>query len=91
MKLKIFIILFVISIVGMLVYVMAGGKMSTKTLVSPFSNLASKKVETSPTPNPTPKTFLFNESTDLDKELIMVNPKVEESDFESLRSSLISF
>lgn len=35
----------------------------------------------SPTPSPTPKTFQFDSSTDLNKELDNVNPQVLDSDF----------
>lgn len=36
------------------------------------------------TPQPTPKTFKFNNSHDLKKELETVDPQVSESDFEEL-------
>lgn len=35
-----------------------------------------------PSPAPTPKTFKFDKSTDLKKELETINPQVLESDFE---------
>lgn len=35
-----------------------------------------------PTPGPRPKTFIFDSSTDLKKELESINPQVLDSDFE---------
>lgn len=48
-----------------------------ETRVSPVSSSPSPSL----TPSPTPKTFQFDASTDLNQELDKVNPQVLDSDF----------
>lgn len=55
-------------------------------LVSPvLYKLQGRKVETSPTPKPTPRTFKFDKNTNLEQELENVNSGVTEEDFSRVK------
>ncbi|MBI2020795.1 hypothetical protein HYS94_05300 [Candidatus Daviesbacteria bacterium] len=76
---------FLIIIVGIWWFLMGQGD-KTKGLVSP--QLPKIFNKSTPIPEPTavppnaPKTFQFDESTDLEAELEKINPQVLDSDFE---------
>ncbi len=53
-----------------------------KNSISKTSLVVQPIPSNTPTPAPTPKTFKFDKSTDLKKELEGVNPQVLDSDFE---------
>lgn len=49
--------------------------------ISPNQEEALPFIQPTSTPSPTPKTFQYDSSTDLNKELDNVNPQVLDSDF----------
>lgn len=73
MNKKIFMI-FIIFIIFIMLILRYGGNKTDK--------IASPGFSPSPTPVSTPKTFQFDSTTDLQKELEKVDPKVLDSDFE---------
>lgn len=84
-SITIVVFLFLVAVLIIMVFVFPHSKWEGG-LVSPLSSLMPKAPEPTSTsaPSPTPKTFKFDSSTDLKKELEGINPKVEESDFADL-------
>ncbi len=80
MKLKFLVI--IIMFITIITVILTLGQPSSGNLVAPgFMNSFGEKVESSPSPSPTPEGFKFDSSTDLKKELDQVNPQVLDSDF----------
>lgn len=67
-KLKLFLIIFAIGVI-FLIFVFPNYKREGGLVVTPL-------------PSPTPKTYIFDSSSDLKKELDSVDPLVLDSDFE---------
>ncbi|MBI2334738.1 hypothetical protein HYU96_02955 [Candidatus Daviesbacteria bacterium] len=74
MNKKIIIIIFII-IIAIILFIILKPEKAEKSLVNPQTQTFEQ------TPTPTPKTFQFDASTDLGKELDSVNPEVLDSDF----------
>ncbi|MBI2017690.1 hypothetical protein HYS92_01420 [Candidatus Daviesbacteria bacterium] len=79
MKNKILLVAMLTILAAIAVYFVTGQK--DLSLVNPKSSPVTAPVSTPAPPN-APKTFQFNESTDLKVELEKVNPEVLDSDFE---------
>lgn len=79
-KLKLFLII-IVTIVG-LIFLVLPQFSGERGLTSPTYKKSNQQVVVAPTPGPRPKTFKFEASTDLKKELESINPQVLDSDFE---------
>lgn len=78
MNKKILISITIIILIIFITIIFRSQEKSVKNLVNP----GVATIESTPTLSPTPKTFKFDSSTDLEKELESINPQVLDSDFE---------
>ncbi len=89
MKNNLLTIVLIIALAG--IFILAGffifGDNKSDKLVSSVTNSITKTPTPTPTPTPPPIIYNFDESTDLKKELETINPKVLDSDFDSLKET----
>jgi hypothetical protein len=85
------IIFIAVVLVAICLGLLFNSQKSSPKLLSPILEKASlQKMTPSVTPTPTPIEFKFNRSTDLKKELDLVNPQVESSEFKALEEIIRS-
>jgi len=78
MNKKTLISIIIITVIIIITIIFSRQEKAEKNLVNP----QVQTIEPTPAPSPSPKTFQFDASTDLEKELDSINPQVLDSDFE---------
>ena len=77
-----FVTFIVATIVATMFFVFPLSKREGKLIGPEFNKASDPKDLAAPSPAPTPKTFKFDASTDLEMELEKIDPQILESDFE---------
>ncbi len=93
MKNELITIILVLILIGIFVFLgnLFLNNIRPQELISPngkniLQQITRQTITPSPTPSPTPIEYHFDKSTNLQKELDTINPKILDSDFDSLKT-----